>query len=147
MVLESFRKLRSRGFWNRYEILNSHCIFYLPFRAGLAGYIGEGENFINWILLEDLVRIIEKCISTKSYTGPINAVSPVPIKSKDFFQLLSKKYGSRFFIKVPAFIPKLISKDLVDEIILSNLKISCRKLLKNNYNFFAPTIKEALDNL
>ena len=119
----------------------------LPFRAGLAGYIGEGENFINWILLEDLVRIIEKCISTKSYTGPINAVSPVPIKSKDFFQLLSKKYGSRFFIKVPAFIPKLISKDLVDEIILSNQKISCRKLLKNNYNFFAPTIKEALDNL
>ena len=119
----------------------------IPFKAGIAGYIGSGENFLNWIHIEDLVRIIEKTFKDKRYEGPINAVSPVPIKSKEFFALLGKKYKSKLFINVPSFIPKVLSKELINEIVLSNQKILPKKLLKNEYNFFASTIEEALENL
>lgn len=119
----------------------------LPFKAGLASYVGKGENFVNWILLEDLVRIIEKSFNNNNYDGAINAVSPVPIQSKHLFTLLAKKYKSKFFINIPSSIPRFLLKELVDEIVLSNQKISPKRLLENKYRFFAPTINKALDNL
>ena len=119
----------------------------LPFKAGLGSFIGKGDNFVNWILLEDLVRIIEKSFNNKDYDGAINAVSPEPIQSKDLFYLLAKKYKSKFFINIPSYIPRFFSKELADEIILSSQQISPRKLLKNKYKFLAPTIHEALDIL
>ena len=119
----------------------------LPFKAGLGSFIGKGDNFVNWILLEDLVRIIEKSFNNKDYDGAINAVSPEPIQSKDLFYLLAKKYKSKFFINIPSYIPRFFSKELADEVILSSQQISPRKLLKNKYKFLAPTIHEALDIL
>ena len=102
---------------------------------------------MNWILLEDLVRIIEKSFNNKDYDGAINAVSPEPIQSKDLFSLLAKKYKSKFFMNIPSYIPRFFSKELADEIILSSQQISPKRLLKNKYKFLAPTIHEALDIL
>tara|TARA_Y100001936_G_C16094029_1_gene689838 strand:- start:13119 stop:14534 length:1416 start_codon:yes stop_codon:yes gene_type:complete len=118
-----------------------------PFRLGLAGYVGNGNNYINWILLEDLIRIIERSFHDKAFSGPVNAVSPTPLKSKDFFRVIAEKYNSKIFISIPAFFPNLISKELVQEIILSNQKIIPKKLLRNEYKFFAHTLDKALDNI
>lgn len=119
----------------------------LPFRLGVAGHIGEGKNYMSWILLEDLIRIIANALQNKRLSGPVNAVSPNPIQSKEFFHALAKKYNSKFFIKIPSFIPKILSKDLVDEIIISDQKIAPKQLLKNNYIFLADDINKALDNI
>ena len=62
---------------------------------------------------------------------------------------ISSKMGDagKLFINVPSFIPKVLSKELINEIVLSNQKILPKKLLKNEYNFFASTIEEAIENL
>lgn len=118
-----------------------------PFKLGLGGFIGDGNNYINWILLEDLIRIIEKSFHENDFSGPMNVVSPTPIKSKDFFQIIANKYNSKFFFSLPPFIPSMISKELVQEIILSNQKIIPKKLLRSDYKFFAYTLDKALDKI
>lgn len=122
-------------------------ILETPAKMGFSGYIGNGENYLNWILLEDLIRIIEKTFHIEDFKGPVNAVSPTPMKSKDFFHMISKRYKSNFFIKIPSIVPCLISKELVNEIILSNQKIIPKKLIDCNYKFLAYTLDKALDNI
>src|SRR5687768_10320076 len=47
-----------------------------PFKLGLGGRIGDGRQYVSWITLEDLVRVIRRAMEDESLRGPVNAVSP-----------------------------------------------------------------------
>jgi len=48
----------------------------LSYRLGLGGVIGDGQQYLSWIHIEDLLRLIALSISDQSVHGKINAVAP-----------------------------------------------------------------------
>ena len=69
-----------------------------PFKWGMGGIIGSGQQFISWIATDDVVRAIAHLMQTPHATGPFNFVAPHPIP----FNL--PKRLERFCIDLPLFL-------------------------------------------
>jgi uncharacterized protein (TIGR01777 family) len=85
----------------------AYSIIRKIFKIGLGGVIGNGKQGFTFILLEDLVRIVDFVIKEKIY-GIVNAVSPVPVSNKVFTKELAKILKRPAFIPIPDIIIKII---------------------------------------
>ena len=81
------------------------------FKVGLGGPIGDGNQWMSWIHIDDLCDIIVNGIKDKKYSGVINAVSPKPVKMKEFSSILAKSLQRPNLLPVPAASLKLILGD------------------------------------
>lgn len=57
---------------------------YLPFYLGLGGPVMPGNQYLPWIHMNDLIRLIMFAIENDKISGIINAVAPQTITNKDF---------------------------------------------------------------
>ena len=55
-----------------------------PFRLGFGGPIGSGNQYMSYVALDDLVRVIQHAISRDTLSGPLNVCTPNPVTNKDF---------------------------------------------------------------
>ena len=56
----------------------------LPFRLGLGGPIGGGQQTMSWIHQDDLIYLITSALQDSRYRGVYNAVSPLPRQQQGF---------------------------------------------------------------
>lgn len=57
------------------------------FKYGLGGKIGSGEQYMPWIHIDDLVRLIDFSIANRNVSGVLNAVAPEVITNEQFSQV------------------------------------------------------------
>lgn len=69
---------------------------YLPFYLGLGGPVGDGTQYMPWIHIDDLIRLIIYAIENPNVKGVVNGVAPNPCTNKDFSKV---KYNT--FYKNP----------------------------------------------
>ena len=55
-----------------------------PFKFGVGGPLGSGRQWISWIALDDVIAIIRFAIANAKMGGPVNAVSPNPVRNAEF---------------------------------------------------------------
>ena len=61
-----------------------------PFKMGMGGPLGDGQQWVSWISLVDTVRVIEFALDTETLSGPVNVVSPSPVRNKEFAHTLGQ---------------------------------------------------------
>ena len=115
------------------------------FKVGLGGPIGDGNQWMSWIHIDDLCDIIVNGIKDKKYSGVINAVSPKPVKMKEFSSILAKSLQRPNLIPVPAASLKLILGDSA-KLLLEGQNIKSIKLNKF-FKFKYPLLEEAIFSL
>ncbi len=108
----------------------------LPFfRAGLGGRLGNGQHYMSWIALSDLLRVIEFLLNTESINGAVNGVAPHPVTNKEFTRALARAVHRPALIPVPSAAIRLVFGKMGDEMILSSLRVSCNKLTSAGFQF------------
>lgn len=119
------------------------------FKLYLGSLLGNGSQYFSWIVLLDLLRIFHFCLTHPSLNGPINATSPFPISNKVFTHALANALKRKAFLPpVPSFLLKsLLGKQMAQETVLSNLHVIPQKLLDSGFEFYYPTLPEALQHL
>ena len=115
----------------------------LPFRLGLGGVIGSGEQYMSWISLKDLVSSIVFCLDN-NLSGPLNAVAPLAVSNRQFTKALGAALGRPTIFPIPAFILKLIFGEMAEETILSSLNCKPSVLMENSFSFEHKEISQAL---
>ena len=115
------------------------------FKVGLGGPIGDGNQWMSWIHIDDLCDIIINGIKDKRYSGIINAVSPKPVKMKEFSSILAKSLQRPNLLPVPAASLKLILGDSA-KLLLEGQNIKSIKLNKF-FKFKYPLLEEAIFSL
>ena len=115
------------------------------FRVGLGGPIGDGNQWMSWIHIDDLCDIIINGIKDKRYSGIINAVSPKPVKMKEFSSVLAKCLKRPNLLPVPGATLKLILGDGA-KLLLEGQNIKSIKL-NNFFKFKYPLLQEAISSL
>ena len=55
-----------------------------PFKLGVGGKIGDGNQYLSWIDLDDMVRAILWVIDHPEIAGPVNAMAPNPVTNREF---------------------------------------------------------------
>ncbi len=116
------------------------------FRLGLGGRIGNGEQWMSWIHVNDLARMVLHLLEQKSVTGPVNAVSSQPIQNRTFSKLLGKVLRRPALLPAPRFLIKLLLGETA-EIMLGSLKVLPKKIEQSGFEFEFPDPETALSDL
>ena len=114
------------------------------FRIGLGAIVGDGEGYVSWIALEDLVRGINHLIDSSTVDGPVNFVAPEPVTSEAFNRAIGSAVGSRVRIRVPAWPFRLLLGQLADETILGSVRAIPDKLVKDGFRFHRDLLEDSL---
>lgn len=115
----------------------------LPFKMGLGGTMGSGNQWMSWISLEDAVRAIWHLISRQEIQGPVNIVSPHPVTNAEWTKLLGTALHRPTFFTLPAFMARLLMGEMADELALSSTRALPKVLQSSGYLFATPRLDAA----
>jgi uncharacterized protein (TIGR01777 family) len=73
-----------------------------PFRIGLGAVLGSGRQWVSWIHVDDLVRLIEFTLDTPAARGALNAVAPTPVTHLDMQRAIGRALHRPVWLRVPA---------------------------------------------
>ena len=79
-----------------------------PFRLGVAGTLGNGQQWMPWIHLDDLVSLFIFCADTPEINGPVNATAPTPVTNREFTKAMGSVLSRPTVLPMPAFALRLI---------------------------------------
>lgn len=113
------------------------------FKNFIGGPIGNGKQWFSWIYIDDLLNIYTEALTNDSLKGPINAVSPNPIRNKEFSNMFGRTLKKPSLIPVPKFVLKIVFGELANVLIASQ-KVLPNKLKEIDFKFINPDIKDAL---
>ena len=116
------------------------------FKLCLGGPIGNGEQGMSWIHIDDMTQLILFIIKHKNMTGPINATAPNPVSSKVFSKSLGKALSRPALIPMPALVLKLLMGEMAD-LLITGQYVLPQKALEHNYRFHFSDIDSALESL
>jgi uncharacterized protein len=117
------------------------------FRLGMGGRIGSGRQYVSWITIDDLVRIIFHTIGCETLQGPVNAVSPNPATNREFSKTLGHVLSRPAAFALPAFATRLAFGQMADEVLLSGAKVSPARLMQSGFKFSFPQLEGALRHI
>jgi len=119
----------------------------LPFKFGLGGKIGSGQQWWSWVSLEDVVGALRHVLSTDNLSGPINVTAPVSVRNADFTKMLGRALHRPAFLPLPAFAATLVLGEMAEALLLASANVEPKKLLASGYLFRHPTLAQALPQL
>jgi uncharacterized protein len=119
-----------------------------PFKLGLGGRIGSGQQWWSWIHVDDIVGGIHHAIGAESLSGPVNLVAPNPVRNAEFTKVLASVLGRPAFFPVPEFALRLaFGKMAAEELLLASQRVEPGKLGASGYAFRFRELRAALENL
>lgn len=118
----------------------------LPYMLGFGGKIGSGKQWLSWIHLADIVRLIDFCVLTPAVEGPVNATAPHPVTNEEFGKTIGTVYHRPHWFPLPAFVLKATVGEL-SEILLKGQRVFPAKALAHGFTFTYPNLHPALEQL
>ena len=113
----------------------------------LASAIGSGDQWMNWIHIDDLVELYVMAVENQEMNGSYNAVAEEIPSNKNFMKELARKSKKLFIpIPVPRFLIKLILGEM-STIILEGCRVSNQKIKSLGFEFQYPHLEETFENL
>jgi uncharacterized protein len=91
----------------------------LPFRLGLGGRVGSGEQWWSWIAIDDAVEAYAYALE-HPLAGPVNLVSPEPVRNRDFATTLARALGRPAIAPFPAFAVRAVFGEMGEEVLLAS---------------------------
>ncbi|MEP7366896.1 MAG: TIGR01777 family oxidoreductase [Acidobacteriota bacterium] len=117
-----------------------------PFRWGVGGKIASGEQWMSWIHLDDMIRLLVHAIETPALDAPLNAAAPNPVRNSEFTHLLGRTLRRPAMIPVPEFAVRLMFGEMAS-VVTSSQRVLPEAALKSGFVFEHDTLGPALVNL
>jgi uncharacterized protein len=119
----------------------------LPFRMGLGGKVGDGNQWWSWIDIGDFVAAVHWILEHTDINGPVNMTAPNPVTNAEFTKTLARILKRPAVFSVPAFAAKLAFGELAEEGLLASARVLPNKLVEAGFQFKYPDIRQSLVNL
>ena len=116
------------------------------FRVGLGGPIAGGQAWTSWIHLNDLVRLIAWAVEHPAVCGPVNAVTPNPVRNEAFTRALGAALHRPAFFPVPALALKLLYGEMAG-VVLASQRVAPQRAVQSGFQFNWPELDAALGDL
>ena len=119
-------------------------LMLMPFKFGLGGRLGSGQQWMAWIALEDAVEIIRAAIADERLSGPLNVTAPNPVRNADFTRITAGVLGRPAFFTAPAFALRLAVGEMADVLLLASQRVVPARLAELDYKFRFAELEPAL---
>jgi len=117
------------------------------FRLGLGGPLGNGRQYLSWIAISDVCRMIEFVLSTPSIAGPTNATSPEPVTNTAFTWSLANAVHRPAIFPAPAIALRLAFGQLANDMLLSSTRAIPERLAEAGFQFSYANLDAALSSM
>jgi hypothetical protein len=106
-----------------------------PFRFGAGGRLGNGRQWLAWVALDDVVRVIQLAIADSRMSGAFNTVAPEPVRNADLAKILGRVLHRPAILPAPKFALRLALGEMADALLLTSQRAIPEKLLELGYKF------------
>ncbi|MEQ9547503.1 MAG: TIGR01777 family oxidoreductase [Marinobacter sp.] len=117
----------------------------LPFRLGLGGRLGSGDQYMPWVHRDDVVAALIFMLESEDATGPYNVVSPNPVTNREFTRCLARALNRPAIFPAPAPVLKLALGEM-SRLLLTGQQAIPQRLTQQDFQFSYPDLTEALEN-
>jgi uncharacterized protein len=118
-----------------------------PFKLGVGGKVGTGKQWMSWIDVRDMARAIDHVIRTASLQGPVNLVSPQPVRNAEFTKTLASVLRRPAIFPVPAFVVKAVFGEMGEAVLLGSQRVEPTQLLASRYSFQFLNLRDSLQSI
>jgi uncharacterized protein (TIGR01777 family) len=115
-----------------------------PFKFGAGGRLGSGKQWMSWIALEDVVRVLRAAIDDARLNGAVNLVSPEPVRNSDFTRALASVLLRPAIFPAPALALRMALGEMADALLLSSQRVLPKCLQQCGYAFRYENLEAAL---
>ncbi len=117
-----------------------------PFRLGLGGRLASGQQWMSWIHIDDVVRLIQFALDNASARGPWNATAPQPVQNAQFTKDLASALHRPAIFPVPEFALRMMFGEMAG-VVLSSQRVVPKAPLAAGFEFRYSQLKPALIRL
>ena len=115
----------------------------LPFSFGLGARLGNGQQWMSWIHIDDYVAIVRLLLTKVDVEGPVNMTAPEAVTNAGFTATLAKALHRPAFLAAPAGVLKLALGER-SILLLGGQRVVPAKVLAMGYAFAHATLDDAL---
>jgi uncharacterized protein len=119
----------------------------LPFKLGLGGRTGDGQQWMSWIDVRDMVGAIHHILKNDLLQGPVNMVAPKPVRNTEFAATLASLLSRPAIFPMPASMVKVLFGEMGEELLLASQKVEPGKLISSGYPFRYRELRKSLEGL
>ena len=120
-------------------------LMYPLFESGLGGRLGDGQQWLAWVGLDDLLDVYLRAVTDPGLYGPVNAVAPAPVRNADYTATLAHVLRRPAVLPVPAFGPRLLlGAEGAREIAEASQLVHPHRLIEAGHHFRSPELDGAL---
>ncbi len=116
------------------------------FRSYAGGRLGDGQQVVPWIHLDDVVGALLHAMGDPTLMGPVNVVAPNEVTNAVFTKSLGEALGRPSLLPVPKFALKLLFGEGAEPI-LGGQNAVPRALVEHGYPFRYSNLDEALKDI
>ena len=117
-----------------------------PFKLGLGGTIGNGQQDFSFIHIDDLTNAYEHVYENSSCEGIYNLTAPKPTNNYKFTKALGKVLNRPTILPIPEFVFNLIFSEGA-KVLTDGQCVTPKRLLDSGFEFKYKSIDEALTHL
>ena len=118
----------------------------LPFKLGLGGVLGRGDQMLSWIHRDDLVAMILWCLETSPPTGAYNATAPEPVSNRVFTKTFGRVIRRPTLFTVPEKPMRWVLGELAD-LLFQGVAVLPARAEAEGFQFQYPRLEPALRTL
>jgi uncharacterized protein (TIGR01777 family) len=113
-----------------------------PFRMGVGGRLGDGQQWMSWIHLDDLAAMFQFAL-TNPVSGAVNGVAPNAVRNAEFTRALASALHRPAIFAVPGFALKLLLGEM-RELVLASQRVTPQAATAAGFTFRYPELPGAL---
>ncbi len=106
---------------------------------------GSGRQWLSWIALDDVMRVIEWIIERDSITGALNIVAPQPVTMETFMRTLARRYHRPVYGRVPESVLRLGLGEMACTL-TDSMRVQPVRLLSGGFEFKHTDLPSALEH-
>ncbi|PWA08778.1 TIGR01777 family protein [Pueribacillus theae] len=118
----------------------------LPYKLFAGGNIGSGNQWLSWIHIDDVCRLILFAIENETMEGAVNATSPNPKKMGEFGKTIGSILHRPHWIPLPAFVLKALLGEM-SMLVLEGQYVYPEKAVQHGFQFQYENLQNALQDL
>jgi hypothetical protein len=123
-------------------------LLYPVFLLGLGGRLGSGRQWTSWTGIDDLVDVYYRALLDPAMSGPVNAVSPQPVRNDEYTATLGRVLHRPTVLAVPGFAADLaLGPEGRREVAEASQRVEPTMLLAAGHHFRHPELEAALRHL
>lgn len=116
----------------------------LPMAHGIAPLFGNGQHFLSWVHIQDVVRFLQWSIRSNAVAGPYNLCAPHPVRYRECIAALRRVIPSKreFTLPIPAWILRGVAGEM-SMLLTKGQRVLPQRALAESFAFVHPTMDQA----